>query len=351
MNIIIPILSAGIFILASDSTAAKPTSEQEEDMGYSFSDKVVLAYYYIWFAKGWFDGTEGNAGNALEDIHPILGSYDSYDPHIIEEHMKMAKRAKIDAFAVSWWFDPSKNGMNDRLRLVFEKALLHDFKIAALIEADGRSMDQIKKCLRYYLTKYHDHKVALKVEGKPVVLIWGTNNYKPEEWQKAFNQLQKEGLPSAFYLVSGQMGYRYLGPFKCLESYVTVDVNDDSLPSYYAELRRRVDKYNKTHLEDSVQWHATIMPSFDEREIPGRQDTPEGAGWKERNNGEYYRRSFKAAIASKPDWLRITSFNELAEHTYIEPTEEFGWTYIDMTAEFVDMFKHPERMNYKSVND
>ena len=34
-----------------------------------------------------------------------------------------------------------------------------------------------------------------------------------------------------------------------------------------------------------------------------------------------------------------TSFNELAEHTHIEPTREFGWFYIDRTAKFVDEFK------------
>ena len=49
--------------------------------------------------------------------------------------------------------------------------------------------------------------------------------------------------------------------------------------------------------------------------------------------------TFDAALSSNPDWIHITSFNELAEHTHIEPTKEFGWFYIDMTAKFVDEFK------------
>lgn len=39
----------------------------------------------------------------------------------------------------------------------------------------------------------------------------------------------------------------------------------------------------------------------------------------------------------------ITSFNELAEHTHIEPTRESGWFYVDMTAKLVDEFKKKAR--------
>ena len=54
--------------------------------------------------------------------------------------------------------------------------------------------------------------------------------------------------------------------------------------------------------------------------------------------------TFDAALSSNPDWIHITSFNELAEHTHIEPTRESGWFYIDMTARFVDEFKRtPKR--------
>jgi beta-lactamase class D len=63
--------------------------------------------------------------------------------------------------------------------------------------------------------------------------------------------------------------------------------------------------------------------------------------------------SFDAALASEPNWLHITSFNELAEHTYIEPTKELGWSYIDMTARFVDEFKKKarERQSGSSIDE
>jgi hypothetical protein len=313
------------------------------DRGYSFSDKVVIAYYYIWFTKGWFNNTEGNAGNALADVHPILGTYDSDNPAVIEEHIKMAKRARIDAFAVSWWLDRSESDKRDEiLDLVFREAAAHDFKVTIDLEADGMSVETIANCLRYYLSRYSNHKAVLKMEGKPVLLVWGSGNYPPQQWQQIFDALDKEGL-HAFYLTSGQLDPSYLGPFTALELYTAVDVNDKDLPADYQWCRKQVDEYNKTHGDRPAQWHATIMPGFDEREIPGRKEGPGGAGWKNRDNGRYYRMTFDAALSSNPDWIHITSFNELAEHTYIEPTKESGWLYIDMTAKFVDEFKKTKR--------
>lgn len=327
-----------VFIFAVTGVAfywgyAEDTENKE---GYSFSDKVVLAYYYIWFTKTSFE-SGGDLPEAMKDIHPTIGSYDSHDPKVVEEHVKMARRAKIDAFAVSWWFDDSENGMNDKLELVFEKSKLHGLKVSIDLEAEPMNRKEIYKCLKYYLTKYKDNPESLKVEGKPVVVIWGTWKHSPEDWGKIFNKLEEEKL-FAFYIVSGQLDEAYLGPFRGLEQYALVDNNDEGLPEFYQRQKKKIERYNKTYPENPAQWHATIMPGFDERGIPGREEEG-GAGWKERKDGEYYKMTFEAALASKPDWIHITSFNELAEHTHIEPTKEFGWKYIDLTAEFVDKFK------------
>jgi hypothetical protein len=228
------------------------------------------------------------------------------------------------------------------LDLVFQKAAAHDFKVTIDLEADGMPVEAITNCLRYYLSRYSDHKAVLKMEGKPVLLVWGSGNYPPQQWQQIFDSLDQEGL-HAYYLTSGQLDPRYLGPFTSLELYTAVDVNDKDLPAGYQWCRRVADEYNKTHADRRVQWHATIMPGFDERAIPGREDGPGGAGWKDRDDGKYYRMTFDAALASNPDWIHITSFNELAEHTHIEPTKEFGWRYIDMTARFVEEFKKSKR--------
>ena len=79
-----------------------------------FDDKIVLAYYYIWFKPESFDASRPGALEAMRDIHPVLGAYDSRSPAVIEAHVNMAKKAGLDAFAVSWWTVPTAPPTNPR---------------------------------------------------------------------------------------------------------------------------------------------------------------------------------------------------------------------------------------------
>ena len=58
--------------------------------GFAFTDKVVLAYYYIWFNEdNWIKtASEGGRKEGLEGLHPLVGAYNSWDPTIIEKHMQ-----------------------------------------------------------------------------------------------------------------------------------------------------------------------------------------------------------------------------------------------------------------------
>jgi hypothetical protein len=302
-----------------------------------FDDKIVLAYYYIWFKPESFDASRPGALEAMRDIHPVLGAYDSRSPAVIEAHVNMAKKAGLDAFAVSWWTVPEQS---ETLARVVEIGAAHGLRSCIDLEACDKPMPEIEEALRYFLSTYQDDRRMLRKEDKPVVLVWGTWLHPPTDWQALFDRLKAEGL-EGYYLPSEQGDPRYLGPLRGLETYTLVDVEDDQLAGHFRTLAAHVRAYNETPQGQArpAQWDATLMPGFDERGIPGREYGPGGAGWKDRRNGAYYRHTFEAALASDPDWLHVTSFNELAEHSHIEPMEEFGDQYLSLTAEFARAFK------------
>lgn len=323
--------------------------------GFSFTDKVVLAYYYIWFSEdSWLNDPTGR----FQNVTPLLGAYNSTEPWIIDKHLAQMKRARIDAVAVSWEYEPAGHQRNATLEIIFEKAQKYDLKITVDFEKGRFPADTVFRDLSYFLQKYQNHPSMLKVEGLPVVMVWTAWGHTPEEWRCIFARLDKIGCPS-FPIMSGSYedgkGSRYLNPFRALEVYTLVDIEDYKLAEYMQTMRKHIDDYNQKtgfKIGKPAQHHATISPGYDERTNPGRRfdrDGWLGAGWKDRTkfgvsypddaDGAYYRGTFEAAMASNPDWLHISTFNELGEQSHIEATLQFGYKYIDLTAELVEKFK------------
>jgi len=349
----------GCFVLLSGVNPC--LSAEDSSRGFAFTDKVVLAYYYIWFNENnWIKTVaEGGRKEGLEGLYPLVGAYNSWDAAIIEKHMQQMNRALIDALAVSWWYDTKANGPNHILDIVFEKAVEHNLKITIDYEHGRAPLKKIDHDLLYFLNRYKDHPAMLKVEGAPVVMVWTAWAHTPAEWQGVFDRLEKAGI-NAFPIMSGSYqngkGKAYLGPFRSLEEYTLVDIEDCRLADFMKTMRGHIDDYNRTRGRATgkpAQHHATISPGYDETRNPGRTTKGggfKGAGWKDRTKfgvtypddpeGAYYRGTFEAAMASNPDWLHISTFNELAEFSHIEATFEHGYTYIDLTAEFVRKFKN-----------
>jgi len=344
-------------------TTTTETSPGDAATGFAFGDKVVLAYYYMWYTEEKWLAPPGEGGRQeLEGLHPVVGAYNSWDPDIIDKHLRQLERARVDALACSWWLEPGERGMNQKLDMVFDAALSRGLKVTIDFERGGAPQDQVYQQLQYFLARYREHPAMLRVEGDAVVMVWTSWAHTPEEWRDIFGRLEAEGLRS-FPIISGDfdacmeadLTSKYLGPFRSLEQYTLVDNEDCELGAYMQRMRAAIDEYNEREGHRAgrpAQHHATISPGYDETRNPGRRydaGGTRGAGWKDRGKfgvyypddpvGAYYRGTFEAAMSSNPDWLHVSTFNELYEWSHIEATVEFGYRYIDLTAEFVEQFK------------
>jgi hypothetical protein len=103
-------------------------------------------------------------------------------------------------------------------------------------------------------------------------------------------------------------------------------------PNVEGELRKwppRIARFGADKI-----WVATVMPGNDDLKTK-RPDSYV----RDRQNGEFYRQSWRAAFASYPDWIVITSYNEWVEGTMIEPSVTYGNLYLDITREYAAKFK------------
>lgn len=302
-------------------------------------EKLLLAFYYPWYGS-----RQGPTGfdRAWEDKPPPntprLGMYDSQNPEVFRQHIEWARRAGIDGFIVSWW---GQGDFTDEVlrEVVLPIAAEESFPITLYYEPLG-TPDQIAANMRYILTTYGQHPAYMQVDGAPVIFAFHqvTVGNGRAEWEYVFDQLehadlecfcQAAGLLAAFH--RGDTGFDYL--FELFEG-----VHMYAFGALPLDLVARLNRSNA--LKATVlgtSYAATVNPGVDNS--LWHDDFGFDRLVIERMGGEYYRRTWQAATASDPDWILLTSFNEWHEGTEIEPSEEHGETYIDMTRELVDDWK------------
>lgn len=171
----------------------------------------------------------------------------------------------------------------------------------------------------------------MKVDGKPLIVIWASATVPLETWGRVFASLRDEGL-DAVYL---SMGYNPgdLEVFDGLHDYGVFTYPD--LNQTYQSTARAVQYYSLLADQPvSKIWAATVQPGYDDTLQPTREGLIQ-----ERENGDYYRFTWEAALKSSPDWIFITTWNEWWEHTHIEPGELYGDEYILITKEYAEAWK------------
>jgi hypothetical protein len=300
--------------------------------------KMLWAYYYPWYYANSWDTS------ILQD-QPAMGYYGSDSRAVIEQHVALAQGAGIDGFISSWWGPASDTDEN--LRMLLEVAQSHDFAVMfnfELLDGDGqpRPDTEVFEWLRYAVSEYSDHPAYVRVDGKPVFVIWASGGLSNASWEEILSRLSADGLePFLLGQFSGEWaGLGDLGVFGGLYQYNILNVmsaNDqiDALFDVYESTGRAVRYYPLLMDTPAPRlWAATIQPGYDDHLIPGRTTPVLG-----REDGELYRATFDAALYSNPDWIFITTWNEWWEHTYIEPSQAYGDLYLQITREYAEKWK------------
>jgi len=292
--------------------------------------KLVWAFYYPWYtANSW-------SSSQLKD-RPAQ-PYSSDDPKAIARHIEEAQAAGIDGFISSWWGPGHYTDKN--LKLLLEAARARGFLVTIYFETlkngGGRDRDEIYKWLSYFIPTYRDHPALMKVNGKPLIVVWASESVPLATWEEVFGTLRAQGL-DALYLAMGR-NTASLEVFDGLHEYGVFTIPD--LASAM-KLASRATRYYAL-LEDAPRpriWASTTQPGYDERLIPGRQGR-----FQDRQNGAFYRSTWEAALASDPDWIFITTWNEWPEHTYVEPSQLYGDQYLRLTREYAGRWKGPPQV-------
>jgi len=304
--------------------------------------KKVLAFYYGWYGNPtvsgrWFhwagvNDAEHRISNST--FYPQLGAYDTHDPKVVEQHCRWARDAGIDGFIATWW--QPKDFHDKGLPLLLETAEKFDLDVTVYFETVPNSKpEKALQDVLYILENYGSHPAWLKVEGKPVIFVYGRalGQIGPNGWLWVTVEANRR-YPKGAVFIGDRLSKRTARIFDGIHTYNITGATEGKTPEEIrAVVRKGFAKVKETPAGRILCF--TIIPGYDDSKL-GRGDPRPVT---ERHEGRTYRVLWEEAVAANPDWVLITSWNEWHEGSQIEPSFEFGDRELKTTAEFAPKFK------------
>ena len=299
--------------------------------------KQVLSFYYGWYCNPqtsgkwvhWKDVDEAAKKIASSTNFPKLGAYDSHDPKVVEQHCRWAKQAGLTGFIMTWWVQGDFHDQG--LPLMLDTAGKHGLKITIYYETvpprDSPKPEGAVGDLVYILDRYGKHPAWLKVNGKPVVFIYGRaiGQIKLDGWKQVIEQVNRRH-PAVF--IGDQLSEAAAQLFDGIHTYnPTSRTQGKSAAEIRAWAAENYPQWVKT--AGAKISCVTVIPGYDDTVVGRKPPRPITA----RHRGDTYRALWEQAIAARPDWVLVTSFNEWHEGSEIEPSVEHGDLALKLTRE------------------
>jgi hypothetical protein len=160
----------------------------------------------------------------------------------------------------------------------------------------------------------------------------------PSEWQEVVGQLRRDN-PGGAVLVADTFDRAYLAAFDGASTYNITGQTRRKAPSETREWAHAAYPKMVAAAGSGKISTVTVIPGYDDRELDRPAPRPVTDRW----GGETYRVLWQEAIAARPDWVLITSWNEWHEGSEIEPSVEYGSLFLDETAAFSREFLRKPR--------
>jgi hypothetical protein len=307
---------------------AKLLGERDPSITTADPRRLVIAAYYPWF---------GGYGDPLLADRPA-------NPRSTERFadvLSMTREARavgIDGFAVSWAGEAADGRGFD---LALRAAAATDGFVTPYLEMQRANSTGVSgtaeaavvlEQLSEALERAQD-PAFLRAGGVPVVFVFQFALLPVVAWRNVLRILGERGTPVKL------VGDAELGRYGPVEWGIHEYSPNAHPPAELLEVDRRT-AFDARYLAsgDETAPHlyvATVSPGYDDSLLTDRPKplvVPRGAA------GERYLATWDAALASDPDWILVTSWNEWFEDTSIEPSLGHGDLALRQTAQQIARF-------------
>ena len=302
--------------------------------------QLVLAHYMPWhnskpvsgfwgahWTLGYFDPDtvlENGQREIASHYYPLIGPYDSNDPHALECHALLMKFAGIDGAIIDW------NGIEDFFDYGFiHRSTQHFIKYLkraglqfSICYEDGSIGTMIKfghlpkeeavphaqMVMQWLADNWFGDEDYVALNGRPVLLVFGPRYFiKKDQWSQITFGLSPQ--PMIYTLPGGELD----GVFGWV-------------PASFGDQWRNDHEYFYTRYADE-SFIAIAFPGY--HDIYEESGTHASYGFVDHRDGETFAESFELALNSDSPIIQVATWNDFGEGTVIEPTREFGYRYLE----------------------
>ncbi len=338
---------------ATNTPVAGETDLSVPPVSRKYNRPLILAHYMPWYQTpstsgywGWhwtmdhFNPRETDAdgrASIASHFYPLTGPYDSGDDDLLEYQALLMKISGIDGVVVDWYgFESFRDygKINASTHKLFEHIkragllfaiMYEDRTIQYMLENRYRNVDDAhvhgQQVMQYLQENWFLEEVYLKASERPVLFLFGNPPYfnSNSDWERLFSVLD-------------------VLPFLITQDDRVVSIAESAFPwppmhlSGGEELSRdALGTYLDNFYEEASGWDyvaASAFPGF--HDIYSEAGVGPSYGYLEAGDGETLEFTFQKALDSAPDIIQVVTWNDYGEGTNIEPTNEYGYQYLEM---------------------
>lgn len=321
---------------------------QDEDLT-ELDRPLFMAHYMPWYQTpdvsgswGWhwtMDHFNPASGEIASHFTPLTGAYDSQDEAILEYQMALMKLSGIDGVIVDWY---GPDDFNDyavinastlKLFDVIKRAGMHfiicyeDRTLIPMIDqgyvTDHTAVEHGAEVIQYIQDTWFTDPAYVKFNGQPLLFSYGPLYYRDSnQWEEMFAGIEPTPL---LVTLDNYLSFGAASSFPWPPMHLSAGIElpqqslDDYLQRFYRNARRR----------DFVV--GTAFPGF--FDIYEEAGVRTSYGYIDAKDGETFRYTLDLALQADASIIQLATWNDYGEGTTIEPTEEYGYQYLEMLQE------------------
>lgn len=274
----------------------------------------------------------------------------SYDPVAACLQVDQAREAGIDGFLAE--YQGEADFTHGATGLVLDCAEQSSgFHLGMLVSPQGaladvdqnkdRAVELLFQWVKDYVENYGDRSAVMKVEGRPLAITYSTGLLEPYHWEQLRQKLRNAGA-EVFLVADNASSNDFDEYIPCFDGADGVSMNAETGAWLGRQLR-----YNGIFTDERPKlWMRDVRPGYDDTHLFHRSETR----FVDREGGDFFHRQFDEAEAHDPQWLRITTWNEYYENTYIEPSQVHGTKYLDIAKERIEQWKSNNRRSAQTTD-